>query len=99
MPPEQRSTQLLHKTPVAIGIAVVALLVLAATVFYMNKKSTAPVEYQAPNAPVVGEPSPTQKDQSLGGALYEKASNPLENKLPEQSPVANPLDEAYKNPF
>src|SRR3989344_271429 len=40
----------------------------------------------------------TQTD--LGTTLYEKAQNPIEGQLPETAaPIANPLDNAYKNPF
>jgi len=37
---------------------------------------------------------------SLGVDLYRLSLNPLEEALPKVSvPVANPLDDAYQNPF
>lgn len=38
---------------------------------------------------------------SLGDQIYEKTANPLQDKLPEVSPVenANPIEGIYKNPF
>ncbi|MDO8521491.1 MAG: hypothetical protein Q7S52_05245 [bacterium] len=89
----------MHNTPLMAGVAVVAVLVLFAAVYYM-KGSVGPADYAAPEAPAVAQPAAiVSEEESLGGALYEKANNPLEDKLPEQSPVANPIDGAYKNPF
>jgi hypothetical protein len=43
---------------------------------------------------------PAPADGSLGGELYQSASDPLGGKLPEATDAtANPIDEAYKNPF
>ena len=40
----------------------------------------------------------TQTD--LGTTLYTQSQNPLQNQLPENTaPIANPLDNTYKNPF
>lgn len=44
-------------------------------------------------------PVPTT-ESSLGSEIYEKASNPIGDKLPETvAPTPNPLEETYKNPF
>jgi uncharacterized protein YpmS len=44
-------------------------------------------------------PSVSSTTNSLGGEIYEKAQNPLEGKIETQTPVANPINDAYKNPF
>lgn len=37
---------------------------------------------------------------TLGGQIYEQANNPIQDKLPDTvAPVANPIQDAYKNPF
>ncbi|MBX4215468.1 hypothetical protein KW797_00770 [Candidatus Parcubacteria bacterium] len=39
-------------------------------------------------------------DKSLGNDIYQLSVNPLGDTLPEsEAPVANPLDDAYQNPF
>lgn len=40
--------------------------------------------------------------QGMGGQIYEKIQNPLEDKLPETNPFSvetNPVKKVYKNPF
>lgn len=37
---------------------------------------------------------------TLGGQLYNQANNPIQNKLPDTvTPVPNPIQGTYKNPF
>lgn len=40
----------------------------------------------------------TTEETSLGATIYAESSNPLSD-VPEQKPVSNPIDDAYKNPF
>ncbi len=42
---------------------------------------------------------PAAQPQTLGGKIYEGAKNPIQNKVPTLSPVANPVQGLYKNPF
>lgn len=77
--------------------AVAVLIAILLSVFYLDEK---PVTTAQPEVPIISEPKVVAPEkESLGGALYEKANNPLEDKLPEQIPVSNPLNDAYKNPF
>ena len=98
MPPEQHPHSFLKDPRYVFAIAAVAIILVATlAMFYMETEVAMPVQ---PEAPVIAQPAPViQEEESLGGALYEKANNPLEDKLPEQSPVANPINDAYKNPF
>lgn len=75
-----------------IVVCVVVLVILAALLvyWYLRKPAVAPV----PSAAV-----PTGAE-TLGGQIYTQASNPIQDKLPGTvSPVPNPLEGAYKNPF
>jgi hypothetical protein len=84
-----------------IAVVILALTIVGASVFfYMKQQAIAPAlpPTSASDVPAAATPvAPTE--ESLGGTLYEKANNPLGDKLPEQVPVANPISDAYKNPF
>ena len=44
--------------------------------------------------------SQADNSEDLGASIYKQSNNPLSNKLPETvAPVANPLEDIYKNPF
>lgn len=98
MPPTQQQGASGFSKPMSWPLIVTVLLFLGIflfTVFYMRSASVQNGEaIKTKQSTVV-----TKDDRSLGETLYEKASNPLEDKLPEQSPVANPIKDAYKNPF
>ncbi len=76
-------------------IAVAALVVLAAGAYW----------YFMPPAPSpsVGQDGgsiTSPQDADLGSSLYEKSSNPVQDKLPGSvAPVTNPIEDIYKNPF
>ena len=73
---------------VGVAVVVVALAGFSYWYFYMRvQKAVAPTE-----------PLPEQED--LGSTLYENATNPVKDKVPEAIPnVVNPLEGAYQNPF
>jgi hypothetical protein len=77
-----------------LGVLVVFVL-LAFWAFFMRKlPATIPGPDPLPMA------TPASSTESLGGDLYEKTSNPLGDKLPEQSAtIESPINDAYKNPF
>jgi hypothetical protein len=89
-------------SPVTIALMVGVFIIIIVLAFvYMNipafRDEMAPLPDEIPVAQsdtTVAPPS-----DSLGGEIYEKQQNPLEDKLPEQTPVANPIGDAYKNPF
>ena len=98
MPPVQEISGTLKKSYYLIIIALIAILILLSlSVVYIGRPSIVPVQPENPT--IVQSVVAIPEDESLGGTLYEKANNPLEDKLPEQSPVANPIEDAYKNPF
>lgn len=78
-------------------IVIVAVIIIGAIVWYWRvyrPKTEQPGASNISNAPAAA-PSST-----LGGTLYEKANNPVQNKLPATvAPVPNPLENVYKNPF
>lgn len=81
------------KTKILI-IAALLIVAVGFTVWYIRRGGT-------PVAPTtVGVPTPELPPSDLGTELYEKATNPVADKLPETvSPVPNPLQGVYKNPF
>ncbi len=87
------------KAPVFIVAGVAALVLAAVAIMYLQGGSE-PMEFEQSDIHVVVTPQASApEEESLGGALYEKANNPLEEKLPEATPMANPIEDAYKNPF
>ncbi|HSE34831.1 MAG TPA: hypothetical protein VLB83_01780 [Candidatus Paceibacterota bacterium] len=83
---------------IAISVGVGALLLGAVMIF----RSSSPVDTGVPETQPSSDVDAASMnlEQGLGGAIYEKAANPVEGALPEvASPVANPIEGAYKNPF
>ncbi len=88
MEPETKSHSL-----VWIAVAVLVLLLGAGYWYFLGRGKPA-----APAVPAGDSAAALSSD--LGGNLFEQASNPVQNKLPDTvTPVANPLEGAYKNPF
>ena len=54
----------------------------------------------APEAPS-GQVLPPVREETLGGEIFEKAQNPIADKLtaPNPADAINPLEGVYKNPF
>lgn len=95
MSPEEISSPGAKMSP-AVLIGATVLLVFVIVIVYLWIKMpgvVAPFMRKNPAAPLVAPA------QSLGGELYEKTQNPLEDKLPQQSPIVNPIKDVYKNPF
>ncbi len=79
-----------------IVIAVAIVVAIGAVVWYFgaHRKKIPPPTAGLSNTPAAAPAS------TLGGTLYEKANNPIQNKLPATvAPVPNPIQGAYKNPF
>lgn len=83
-------------TAVVVTVIALSLLVAALVLFFFivgtrQNAPTAPHATSAPKAPA----------QTLGGTLYQKASNPVEGKIPSVNPAANanPIEGVYQNPF
>ncbi|MEK7630232.1 MAG: hypothetical protein AAB432_02530 [Patescibacteria group bacterium] len=78
--------------PVLLAIFVFIILAVLAYYFVLPKPISVPVAPAADNALTTGS--------DLGSALYSQSSNPIQDKLPDTvSPIPNPLENAYKNPF
>lgn len=84
-----------------IAIFLVALFItiafLGLLLLYVNKLAS-PFE-NTTSFTSVAPPAVSSTTNSLGGQIYEKAQNPLDGKLETQAPAANPINDAYKNPF
>ena len=81
--------------PIAIGLILVVFLI-----WYLGfyKKPAAPTSTGgAPVGP--SGVAPPANSQSLGNQLYEKSKNPIGENIPSTSPVPNPIEGVYKNPF
>jgi len=78
---------------IILAVLLLVLIGLFVSIYFFYPYSDEPI------SPVnTGARPNTQND--LGATLYEKAQNPIEGQLPETAaPIANPLDNAYKNPF
>ena len=84
------------KTAIAVVgvIAIVMILACGIFLFYTANGPTPQDFADRGRARALAEVS------SLGANIYKASSNPLEGKSPETvSPVSNPLDDAYINPF
>ena len=86
-------------------IIVVVILVLAAAIagwyVWTVYQSPSPAPQTAPlvASPVPSTPEAQVTTSSLGASILEKAQNPLQGKVQEVSPTANPVKDVYKNPF
>ena len=75
-------------------IVPIVVVVVAAVAFYLY--------LSVKKSPVVSTPTtpqPTAQTETLGGKIYEGASNPIQDKVPTVNPVTNPVQGLYKNPF
>lgn len=84
---------------VAIALGVVVLIVLGVLSFlvWQNYVTQVAPTTTAPTTPLTEEEA---GKADLGSELYEKATNPISEKLPETvAPVPNPVQDIYKNPF
>lgn len=97
---QQKITTKPPMPPIVLALIVGLLIIIVLALVYMNiesRKETAPLPGEAPVAQ--GDATVAAPAESLGGEIYQKTQNPLEDKLPEQTSVANPIGDAYKNPF
>lgn len=80
-------------------IVVIIIAVIIGVVFYIYLNRYRNIN---PTNPIVNNNkigAPAAKND-LGTTLYEKSQNPISNTLPKTvAPVANPLQNVYKNPF
>lgn len=95
---KQEKTTKAPMSPVAtllvVGVFIIIVLMLVFVLVADDETSPLP-----DTIPVVQDSAPALPPDSLGGAIYEKQQNPLEDKLPGETPVANPIGDAYQNPF
>lgn len=88
-------------TTIAIPV-VIGLLTIAAILVLYIKMSPRGMSLSDANGTKESDAAASltsSTTNSLGGQIYEKAQNPLDGKLETETPVANPIDGAYKNPF
>ncbi len=91
---ETKQVQRSGKIWIAILVAVVLIAIFIYWDLHRAQKAIAPTSETA----VPG--TANQPTQSLGGTLYNKASNPVSGALPPTvAPVPNPVQGLYKNPF
>ncbi len=102
MPPESTNS---HRslTVIIVSVVLVSAIIFAVLYAYQNQKVATPT-IPTTTAPAEKTETPTvsvtaSTTESLGGTIYENMNNPLQGKLPEQTPTANPINDAYKNPF
>ena len=92
---------------VLLAAAIMLVLVAIGVYWYLIKPASTPIPSSVPgntaqNAPAAAPAlaATTTGGQDIGSSIYEKAANPVQDKLPDTvAPVANPLEGAYKNPF
>ena len=76
---------------IVIPVIVVIIVAVALYLYFSVKKS--------PGAPPPAAPQTADGPETLGGKIYEGASNPIQDKVPTVNPVTNPVEGLYKNPF
>ena len=79
-----------------IGVAVI-LIGIAAFIFIILGSPNTPTAV----TPGISPPSPAVAgpNESLGGQIYEKSQNPIQDKVPGLTPAPNPIEKACSNPF
>ena len=82
-----------QKGNIALIPLIILLLVIAGVVFFLISKGIVKNPLQTLSTKPVS--------QSLGGQIFNKAQNPIQDKIPETNPFAkiNPFKGVYKNPF
>ncbi len=81
------------KTKILIAVAVLIVIAGGFYWYFLSPKRTMPL-------PNIAQPTAPASQNDLGTELYEKVTNPITDKLPDTlSPVSNPLEGIYKNPF
>jgi len=76
---------------VVIFIIVVVIITLAVYVNFWQKTEIVLVPENTADM---------QAEQNVGADIYNQAQNPIQDKIEETSaPVANPIGDAYVNPF
>ncbi len=92
-----------HKGSLFIVLAVVLLIVIAGVYWwYTHQKVALPASSQSMESSVSQkESAPTPKIEGLGSEIFDKATNPLLDKLPggDLAPTPDPLKGVYNNPF
>ena len=96
----------MQKKEIIIALVVVILAVAIADWYVWSVYQQIGVESPVPlpqTAPIAAPSAPASEAKvttsSLGASILEKARNPLQNKVPEVSPTANPVKNVYNNPF
>ncbi|MBI2622983.1 MAG: hypothetical protein HYW65_00190 [Candidatus Liptonbacteria bacterium] len=87
------------RTHYAVAVAVVVIVAVIAW-WFVSSYGGAPAP-ATPSTPVAqpATPAAAVTTSSLGASILEKAQNPLQGKVQEISPTANPVKNVYKNPF
>ncbi len=76
--------------------AAVVIVIAAAAYWYFVMRPAPNAEPASQGATAVTQP----ENAALGGSLYDKASNPMQDKLPSTvAPGVNPIQDIYQNPF
>lgn len=96
--PQGGAAPVAGKSPVMlIGVVVLFVLAAAGALYWYAMQLPQPAPAGVTAEPPVGTEI---EEPDLGTEIYEKAANPLSEKLPETvAPLPNPLEETYKNPF
>ncbi len=89
------------KTHYALAVVVIVVVAIVAWWLVASQGGSSPA---TPSAPVAqpeapAAPAAAVTTSSLGASILEKAQNPIQDKVPELSPTANPVKDVYKNPF
>lgn len=76
-------------------VIIVACIAAAALLYWYFSMRITPTPSSSGNlaAPATSAP------QTLGSAIYQGATNPIQDKIPDVNPVTNPVQGLYKNPF
>ncbi len=89
-----------------ITLAVLLVVLAAICVWalqYFSYKPPKPAEMPHTEPVTTAAPAASVASSSLGSTIYQNASNPIQDKLPDTNPVnaqkLNPFQNGYQNPF
>lgn len=94
------------ETKIKLMIVILIVVVAAGIIFFAlpkkNVEQTAVFPTAVPSLPTPSPEPGAVATESLGGEIFEKSQNPMENNVPQVNPFeakTNPFKSSYTNPF
>ena len=91
----QAQPQPTSKISPVVAVIVIVIVIVGGLIYWFLRRPPVPppAGIEPPAGAAISQPD-------LGSKVYERATNPVADKLPETvAPVPNPLEGVYENPF